>query len=234
MPGFRAGRRRAPQWQNGAVNHPAISAATPAQQLDPATLGQRLRHARKQLGWTLAELGERAGVSITTISRAERGQLALGYENLAALARALGMDLGTLFANADRAGAGAASGPVVTRAGEGVVYRGLSLSYEFLATGVDAKPITPMLGTVHARTFNGPQDFARHPGAEFVHVLSGAICVHFENGEQVRLARGDSLYFDSRLGHAYVTVSRQLARIVGVSTNESELMARARQGAQSD
>ncbi|MNR39135.1 Cupin domain protein [compost metagenome] len=84
---------------------------------------------------------------------------------------------------------------------------------------------------MHARSFNGPQDFARHPGAEFVHVLSGAICVYFENGEQVRLARGDSLYFDSRLGHAYVTVSRQLARIVGVSTNESHLMALARQGA---
>lgn len=220
---------RCRQWQNGTVNHTPHPAAVPAKQLDPSALGQRLRVARKQLGWTLAELGERSGVSITTISRAERGQLALGYENLAALARALGMDIGMLFAGAGQEGTGA--GPVVTRAGEGVVYRGLSLSYEFLATDVATKPITPMLGTVHARSFNGPQDFARHPGAEFVHVLSGAICVYFENGEEVRLARGDSLYFDSRLGHAYVSVSRQLARIVGVSTNESELMARARQGA---
>ena len=136
------------------------------------------------------------------------------------------MDIGALFSQPGPHSAG----PVVTRAGEGVVYRGLSLSYEFLAADVAAKPFTPVLGTVHARAFNGPQDFARHPGTEFVHVLSGEICVHFENGEQARLARGDSLYFDSRLGHAYVTVSRQLARIVGVSTNESHLMALARQG----
>lgn len=220
------------RWQNGGVNHPSPSAQRPANQLDPATLGERLRLARKQLGWTLAELSERAKVSMTTISRAERGQLALGYENLAALAQALRMDIGTLFSQAGPHSA--STGPVVTRAGEGVVYRGLSLSYEFLATDVAAKPFTPVLGTVHARTFNGPQDFARHPGTEFVHVLSGEICVHFENGEQARLARGDSLYFDSRLGHAYVTVSRQLARIVGVSTNESHLMALARQGAAQD
>ena len=40
--------------------------------------------------------------------------------------------------------------------------------------------------------------------------------MHFEDGEVVHLARGDSLYFEGRSGHAYVTVSRQLAKIVGV------------------
>jgi ribosome-binding protein aMBF1 (putative translation factor) len=47
--------------------------------LDRTTFGNRLRTARKRFGWTLAQLAERSGVSITTISRAERGQLALGY-----------------------------------------------------------------------------------------------------------------------------------------------------------
>ena len=61
--------------------------------LDRTTFGHRLRTARKRFGWTLAELAERSGVSITTISRAERGQLALGYENFTALGRALQMDI---------------------------------------------------------------------------------------------------------------------------------------------
>jgi transcriptional regulator with XRE-family HTH domain len=195
--------------------------------LDRATFGRRLRAARAQLGWTLAELAERSGVSITTISRAERGQLALGYENFSALGRALQMDMSAMFSEAGVT-AKPFAGPVLTRAGQGVVYRGLSFSYEFLGTTAAGKQMEPVLGTVHARTIAGPEDYARHPGEEFVHVLTGSIEVHFDTGEVVRLERGDSLYFDSRIGHAYVSVSRQLARIIGVITSESSMMKQAR------
>lgn len=199
--------------------------------MDPATLGERLRAARKQLGWTLVQLAERSDVSITTISRAERGQLALGYENLTALAQALQIDIGALFSGD---GGGATSfhqRPVaVTRAGKGTAYRGHAFTYEFLATSVAGKPINPVLGTIHARRVQGPQDFARHAGVEFVYVLTGEVEVHFENGEKVRLAKGDSLYFDSRIGHAFTTVSRQLAKVIGVITAESGHMRLARGG----
>jgi len=196
--------------------------------IDPETLGKRLRTARKQLGWTLVQLAERANVSITTISRAERGELALGYENLTALSQALQIDIGTLFSGYYNAPS-SIDGPVVTRAGRGTVYRGSSFTYEFLATSVAGKPINPVLGTIRAREVPGPEDFAKHAGVEFVYVLSGEIEVHFENAEKVHLKKGDSLYFDSRLGHAYISVSRQLAKIVGVITAESNLMTLARQ-----
>jgi transcriptional regulator with XRE-family HTH domain len=197
--------------------------------LGPSALGQRLRLARKQFGWTLAQLSELSGVSITTISRAERGQLALGYENFAALGHALKMDMGEMFAAAGKVAA-PMSGPVVTRAGEGITYRGLSFSYEFLGTSVAGKQMTPNLGTVHARRIEGPEDFARHAGEEFVYVLSGALEVHFDTGKKVELATGDSIYFDSRIGHAYITVSRKLARVIGVVTTESNQMISAKEG----
>lgn len=196
--------------------------------LDRTTFGHRLRSARKRFGWTLAQLAERSGVSITTISRAERGQLALGYENFTALGRALEMDMNAMFAGAGVKPA-QLDGPVVTRAGKGVVYRGLSIAYEFLGTTAAGKQMSPIVGTVHARRIHGPEDFVRHTGEEFAYVLSGEIEVHFENGEVVRLAKGDSLYFDSRLGHAYVSVSRQLAKIVGMTTGESGHMKSARE-----
>ncbi|MFO1219672.1 MAG: XRE family transcriptional regulator [Burkholderiaceae bacterium] len=192
-------------------------------------LGKRLRSARKLMGWTLAQLAQRSKVSITTISRAERGQLALGYENFAALGRALQIDMGSLFGGGDGAPA-SREGPVVTRAGGGVSYRGQSFIYEFLATQARGKPINPMVGTIHARAVNGPGDFARHAGVEFVYVLSGEVEVHFERSRKVGLKRGDSLYFDSRMGHAYVSVGKQLARVVGVTTTESDHMALARRG----
>lgn len=202
--------------------------APAAPTLDRETFGRRLRSARKKFGWTLAEVAERSGVSIPTISRAERGQLALSYEKFSALANALRMDMGALFAEAGAEVAGL-QGPVVTRAGQGVTYRGLAFSYEFLATQAAGKQMSPILGTVHARTVSGPEDFARHEGEEFVYVLSGAIDVHFEDGKKVKLAKGDSLYFDSRIGHAYTSTSRQLARVLGACTHESELMKFARE-----
>lgn len=207
---------------------PARAAHPPT--LDRETFGVRLRTARKKLGWTLAELAERSGVSIPTISRAERGQLALGYENFAALGHALGMDMNAMFAEPGVKPARMA-GPVVTRAGEGVVYRGLSFDYEFLGTTAAGKLMSPVVGTVHARRIHGPDDYARHAGEEFVFVLSGEVEVHFEDGQVVRLARGDSLYYDSHIGHAYISVSRQLARIVGCTMSEGRHMQAAREGA---
>jgi transcriptional regulator with XRE-family HTH domain len=227
-------------WQNPA-NHkrePSVNPHTGTKQaakpkeaaptLDRTTFGYRLRTARKRFGWTLAQLAERSGVSITTISRAERGQLALGYENFTALGRALDMDMNAMFAGAGVKPA-QFDGPVVTRAGKGVVYRGLSIAYEFLGTTAAGKQMSPIVGVVHARRIHGPEDFVRHSGEEFAYVLSGEIEVHFDNGEVVRLGRGDSLYFDSRLGHAYISVSRQLAKIVGMTIGESGHMKSARE-----
>ncbi|KQT11263.1 helix-turn-helix domain-containing protein [Ramlibacter sp. Leaf400] len=206
---------------------PPAPAAAPTPTSDREAFGRRLRTARKKYGWTLAEVAQRSGISITTISRAERGQLALSYEKFSALAHALKMDIGTMFVEGREPAQ--LQGPVVTRSGRGVVYRGLAFTYEFLATQAAGKQMSPILGTVHARRIEGPDDFARHEGEEWVYVLSGAVEVHFEDGRVVKLARGDSLYFDSRLGHAYITTSRQLARTIGATTSESNLMKLARQ-----
>ena len=223
------------QRRNGASGRAAVhgprdarpQALAQLRTLDRETFGKRLRSARKRFGWTLAEAAERSGISITTISRAERGQLALSYEKFSALGRALRMDMGALFAEAGQQ-VQDFQGPVVTRAGEGVTYRGLAFSYEFLGTQATGKQMNPILGTVHARRVEGPDDYARHEGEEFVYVLSGALEVHFETGEVVQLAKGDSLYFDSRVGHAYISTSRQLARTLGATTSESNLMKLAK------
>ena len=211
-----------------APNKTTASRPAAGTMLDRATFGKRLRAARKHYGWTLAHLAELSGISITTISRAERGQLALSYEKFSALGRALRMDMGSMFAEAG-VPARPFAGPVLTRAGKGVVYRGVAFSYEFLGTSAVGKQMSPILGTVPTRHIDGPDDFARHPGEEFVYVLSGSIDVHFENGEVLQLRRGDSLYFDSRIGHAYVSVSRELAKVIGVITSESNMMRQARE-----
>ena len=68
--------------------------------LDRVTFGKRLRAARKHYGLTLAEVAQQSGISITTISRAERGLLALSYEKFSALGQVLRMDMAAMFSGA--------------------------------------------------------------------------------------------------------------------------------------
>ena len=192
--------------------------------LDRMSFGKRLKQTRKQYGWTLQKLAEISGVSITTISRAERGQIALGYDNISALGQALKIDIGELFSNLGCKPTPFMA-PVLTRAGEGVNYTGRTVSYEFLGTAASGKKMSPVFATIHARALEGPDHFAKHDGEEFVYVISGSIDVHFDSGELLQLARGDSLYFDSRVGHAYVSTSRQLAKVIAVLSEGIDRLA---------
>ncbi|MBN9114907.1 MAG: helix-turn-helix transcriptional regulator, partial [Pandoraea sp.] len=56
-------------------------------QVSHETVGARLRSARKENGLTLKTLSERSGVAVSTISKAERGDIALTYDKFGALAR---------------------------------------------------------------------------------------------------------------------------------------------------
>ncbi len=183
--------------------------------LDREKFGQRLRSVRQQNGWTLADFSNRSGVSITTISRAERGMLALGYDNLALLGRALGMDMATLFSEMGEVRRKSHS-PVLTKSGEGIAYHSKAQEFVLLGTSAENKSMTPILGTVESRKFNGKTDFMRHEGEEFVYVLIGTIDVYFDTEEVFRLNQGDSLYYDSQIGHAYVNVGEGEAKILAV------------------
>ena len=103
------------------------------------------------------------------------------------------------------------------------------MSYQFLSTQAGGKQMSPMRGFIHARKFNGAEDFSQHLGEEFVYILSGKVEVYFADGRRVTLNRGDTLYFDSSIGHAYISVSRQPAEYIAVCTSESSMMRMARE-----
>ena len=61
------------------------------------TIGQQIRKYRKLKRWSLAELGEKAELAISTLSDAERGETALSVKSLERVAEALGIDIDYLF-----------------------------------------------------------------------------------------------------------------------------------------
>ena len=56
-----------------------------------AAFGDRLRYARRRVGWSQADLAAESGVGVATIRRAELGQVAPRPSTVRKLATALGV-----------------------------------------------------------------------------------------------------------------------------------------------
>jgi len=179
-----------------------------------ADFGRRLRQLRRDRGWTLAEVAERSGLAISTISKAERGVISLTYDRLSQLAQGLEVDLAAFF-NAE----GQSFEPgsfAVARKGAFKRQETPNYVYEMLFPDLWNKAMVPMMGSLKARELVDFEDFVRHPGQEFLMVMEGVVTVFTEGRDPVRLEAGDSLYFDSAVGHLYASDGDRDARILVV------------------
>ncbi len=176
--------------------------------------GRRLRQLRRDKGWTLAALSERSGLAISTLSKAERGIISLTYDRLMLLARGLEVDLAALF---DESGQSFTPGSfAVARKGEFERQETVNYVYDMLFPDLWNKAMTPMMGSLKARQLVDFEEFVRHPGQEFLVVMKGQVSVFVEGREPVHLQEGDSLYFDSAVGHLYASDGDHDARILVV------------------
>src|SRR6201999_4328968 len=173
------------------------------------------------LGLTLSELGERTGLAVSTLSQLEKGNRAVSYDKLMLLSRGLRVDMAELLSDvpgARPANSGGSGRRVVHRVGEGQLVQTQSYQQVYLASELLSKRFTPMVVEVHARTIDEfKAEFGaliRHPGAEFAYVLEGEIAFHSDLYAPVILKAGDSIYFDSEMGHAYLKAADGPCRLV--------------------
>ncbi|MEH0167091.1 helix-turn-helix domain-containing protein [Paucibacter sp. JuS9] len=183
--------------------------------------GDHIRSTRKRLGLTLADVSARTGLAVSTLSKLEKGNVSLSYDKLMLLSKGLGVDMAELLIDAPSARAtppGGGGRRVVQRAGEGQVVQTRSYGQIYLAAELLNKRFTPMIAEPRARTMEEFKaefgDFIRHPGEEFAYVLEGEVEFHSELYAPVLLKAGDSLYFDSEMGHAYLKASDGPCRLV--------------------
>ena len=185
-----------------------------AASFDRVSLGERLRTLRQQRGWTLAEVANRSGLAVSTISKVERGRMSLAYDKFMQLARGLDVDVGELFGAPERSFT--ERSVAVTRAGQAERHETDEYLYEMLCTELRGKRMVPMTGRINAHDVRQFSDFVRHSGEEFVFVLEGELTVHLEDREPILLGPHDSIYFDSAMAHAYVSAGADDATIVVV------------------
>ncbi|MGI9168700.1 MAG: helix-turn-helix domain-containing protein, partial [Caulobacteraceae bacterium] len=190
--------------------------------------GAMLKALRLRQGWTLAEVSARTGLPVSTLSKVENDKMSLSYDKLARISRGLEVDIGVLFAtDAPPASLALVTGRrSITRAGDGRAIETRSYGHLYPATELLNKRFVPIVAEVRARSLAEFGEMIRHPGEEYAYVLEGAIDLHTDLYAPVRLETGDSIYFDSGMGHAYLAAAPGACRVLSIcSGEESHLIA---------
>ncbi|TGX48744.1 XRE family transcriptional regulator [Sphingomonas gei] len=189
--------------------------------------GAALKALRSERGLTLADVSGLTGMNVSTLSKIENGKVALTLDKLLRISDGLGVDMTELFGPGpkDAPKLEGATRRSITRAGEGRAIEMPRGNYLYVASELLNKRITPIIGDVFARDIAEYGELMRHAGEEYVYVLEGTLELHTELYTPARLEKGDSVYFDSQMGHAYIAVGDAPCRILSIcATSEAHMV----------
>lgn len=173
-------------------------------------IGSNLQAVIEAKGVPLESVREALGWDQETLSRVLSDRLSPGISELLRLATFLGVGISRLLGGEEHPGGKA----VKTRRDERVgVDRKEFLHYESLASAFGGRHLEPFVVDLY-RGSQSELDVSRHPGEEFLFVLSGELRVTVD-GEAYHLEEGDSLYFDSVLPHSLSPLAEH-SRVVAV------------------
>jgi transcriptional regulator with XRE-family HTH domain len=187
-----------------------------------------LKSLRLANGWTLSEVSRRTGLPVSTLSKVENDKMSLSYDKLARISRGLEIDIGVLFSSE---GAAAPLSLVtgrrsITRSGEGRVIETDPYEHIYPASDLLNKRFVPIVAEIRARSVSEFSEMIRHPGEEYTFVLEGTVELHTDLYAPVTLEVGDSIYFDSGMGHVYLAAGPGPCRVLSIcSGEESQLIA---------
>ncbi len=169
------------------------------------TLGNLVRSLRLRNAWTLKQMSARSGIPLSTLSKVEHDRLTLTYDKLQMLSQRLNMPMSELFAQPDDK-----SEPPVTarrsigRTEDAVRVKTPNYDYFYLCPELRRKRMIPVLARVRAKSLEEFGQLVRHPGEEHTYVLEGPVVLHTEFYDPIVLEKGESVYIDSNMGHAYL------------------------------
>jgi transcriptional regulator with XRE-family HTH domain len=170
-------------------------------------VGGQLQAVRRHRGWSLRELAEASGLSLTTVHQIETGRTSPGLGTLQSLASARGVSRGALF---DGNGLTAPAAYLAAGDRPGIAIPGGRL--ERLASGLASQRLRGLVLTLGPRRETGPAPIT-HPGQELVLGLEGA-CVVEVAGRRRSVKAGDSLLFEATQPHRAFNPGPRRARIL--------------------
>lgn len=161
-------------------------------------IGLQVRHHRKHMGLTAAELSSAAGVSAGMLSKIENGQISPSLTTLQTLSNALNIPISLLFSEfeerRDCSYVPAGKGVAIQRRGTKVGH-----NYELLGHVLGgAVACEPYLITLTEDA--APYTAFQHEGTELIYMLTGEV-MYAHAGNSYHLKPGDTLLFDSGAPH---------------------------------
>jgi transcriptional regulator with XRE-family HTH domain len=185
------------------------------------TPGAALKSLRIGRGWTLADVARKTGIPVSTLSKVENGKTELTMDRMLCISVALEVNIADLFGSPTREPTSRdRARRSITRLGEGNVVASSYGDYCYHAQDLLEKRAAPLIATIRARTLEEFGEYHRHEGEEFLFVLEGALALHTDTYAPVSLKKGESIYFDSEMGHAYIRASEEACQILLICVAE--------------
>ncbi|WP_326556116.1 helix-turn-helix transcriptional regulator [Micromonospora sp. NBC_01796] len=151
-----------------------------------ALVRQRIRGLRVARGWSLDELATRCLLSPSTLSRIETGHRRIALDQMAAIARALGVTLDQL---------------VESDADDDVVIRPYCNEERGITTWLLSRDSNQTVAKLRV-TREVPEDLRVHPGRDWFTVLSGTIVLRL--GERtIMVGVNEAAEFSTMVPHAF-------------------------------
>lgn len=182
---------------------------------DGETLGRMIREARKDKGMTLEEVARAAAIGRSTLSKIENNQTRASFDIIRRLMQALELETPQLFVQSGKSDISGRRDFTRKDQGEHQVTR--TYDHELLCTELTSKRMLPYISTIKARDVSEFDTWVRHRGEEFMFVLSGELTLYTEHYRPLQMKAGDSVYYDSGMGHGCVSTSEEDARVLWVS-----------------
>ena len=191
-----------------------------------STLGRLLRSLRIRNEWTLKEMSEQTGIPISTLSKVEHDRLTLTYDKLVEMSQRLDIRLSELFADPNRdVEAAVTARRSIGRTGDAVRINTKNYDYYYLCPEIRRKRMLPIVVHIRAKSAEEFGALVHHSGEEYIYVLEGCIKVLTEFYDPVLLTVGESIYIDSKMGHAYVAAQGcDEAVVLGVCSSADETL----------
>lgn len=171
-------------------------------------VGRKLKKLREELGLSLRQLGEKAGVAPSTIQKVENNQISPTLGTILKITQAVGKDI-QFFLDGTRAGVSFSP-----RRGRRRLEPGnLKLGVEFLSDGLSDQRFSALLLIVPPGGKRGAH--LLHQGEELQYCLSGTIefTIH---GKKYLLRPGDTIHFKADLKHSWANAGNEEARLLMV------------------
>ncbi|CAB1246029.1 helix-turn-helix domain-containing protein [Clostridium sp. MT-14] len=173
-------------------------------------IAKKIRNLRKKNNFTLKDLSQKTGLSVSFLSQIENGSSSLAITSLKKIADALNVNISYFFKAPE-------THNFLVKINEQKLFKMEGSNSEFIriSGNFSSRSLESMLVIIppeqpHGSRFN-------HPGEEFVYVLEGGLIVTLD-GKEYFVEAGNCIQYPSTIIHSWRNPMKQATKLICVIT----------------